>query len=59
MVFQAPIAKAQDENGLLKGDNEKFQKILQLYEVKKKKLIDFIAQEKTELARKGKRLTRS
>ncbi|PBK96649.1 hypothetical protein ARMGADRAFT_962373 [Armillaria gallica] len=52
----APIAKAQDENGLLKGDNEKFQKILQLYEVKKKKLIDFIAQEKTELARKDESL---
>ncbi|KAK0503056.1 HEC/Ndc80p family-domain-containing protein [Armillaria luteobubalina] len=52
----APIAKAQDENGLLKGDNEKFQKIIQVYEVKKKKLISFIAQEKTELARKDESL---
>ncbi|TFK42900.1 HEC/Ndc80p family-domain-containing protein [Crucibulum laeve] len=52
----APIAKLQNENGLLKGDSEKFQKILQQYEGRKKKLIDTIAYEKAELATGGAQL---
>lgn len=47
---QAPLEKLLKENGLLKTDNEKFQKILKQYEGRKKKLIDTIAYEKTELA---------
>ncbi|KAG5645008.1 hypothetical protein DXG03_007285 [Asterophora parasitica] len=47
---QAPVAKLQNENGLLKADSEKFQKILQQYEGRKKKLIDTLAYEKAELA---------
>jgi len=47
---QAPVAKLQKENGLLTADSEKFQKILQQYEGRKKKLIDTIAHEKAELA---------
>jgi len=43
----------QKKNGLLKTDNEKFQKILQQYEGRKKKLIDTIAHEKNELAARG------
>ncbi|KAG6866081.1 hypothetical protein C0991_008833 [Blastosporella zonata] len=46
----APISKLQNENGLLTADSEKFQKILQQYEGRKKKLIDTIAFEKAELA---------
>ena len=38
---------------LLKADSEKFQKILQQYEGRKKKLIDTIAYEKAELQREG------
>ncbi|KAJ6623413.1 HEC/Ndc80p family-domain-containing protein [Mycena sp. CBHHK59/15] len=49
----APIAKLRDENGLLKGDSEKFQKILHQYDVQKKKKIDQIAYEKAELATNG------
>ncbi|KAG5639608.1 hypothetical protein H0H81_010810 [Sphagnurus paluster] len=45
-----PVVKLQNENGLLTADNEKFQKILQQYEGRKKKLIDTIAYEKAELA---------
>jgi len=50
---QAPVAKLQKENGLLTADSEKFQKILQQYEGRKKKLIDTIAHEKAELASGG------
>lgn len=46
----APVAKLQNENELLRGDSEKFQKILHQYEGRKKKLIDTIASEKAELA---------
>ncbi|KAG6920000.1 hypothetical protein DXG01_013349 [Tephrocybe rancida] len=46
----APVSKLQNENGLLRADSEKFQKILQQYEGRKKKLIDTIAYEKAELA---------
>ncbi|KAG6889725.1 hypothetical protein C0995_015023 [Termitomyces sp. Mi166 len=46
----APVSKLQNENGLLTADSEKFQKILQQYEGRKKKLIDTIAYEKAELA---------
>lgn len=52
----APITKLQNENMLLKADSEKFQKILQQYEGRKKKLIDTIAYEKAELQREGARL---
>ena len=52
-VVQVPVAKLQNENGLLKADSEKFQKILQQYEGRKKKLIDTIAYEKAELATGG------
>ncbi|KAG5728370.1 putative kinetochore protein NDC80 [Termitomyces sp. T112] len=45
----APVSKLQNENGLLTADSEKFQKILQQYEGRKKKLIDTIAYEKAEL----------
>jgi kinetochore protein NDC80 len=47
----------QNENGLLTADSEKFQKILQQYEGRKKKLIDTIAYEKAELATGGMTLT--
>ncbi|KAK2460548.1 hypothetical protein APHAL10511_007018 [Amanita phalloides] len=46
----APVVKLKKENDLLTGDSEKFQKILQQYEGRKKKLIDTIAYEKAELA---------
>jgi hypothetical protein len=39
------------DNGLLKGDSEKFQKILQQYESRKRKLTDSIAIERNELQR--------
>ncbi|KAJ7285626.1 HEC/Ndc80p family-domain-containing protein [Mycena rebaudengoi] len=52
----APLAKLQDENGLLKGDSEKFQKILHQYDGRKKKLIDQIAFEKAELGTRGTHL---
>lgn len=45
----APLAKLENENKLLKGDSEKFQKILQQYEERKKRLTDKIAYEKSEL----------
>jgi len=48
--YKAPVAKLENENKLLTGDSEKFQKILQQYEGRKKKLIDTIAYEKAELA---------
>ncbi|KAJ6546466.1 HEC/Ndc80p family-domain-containing protein [Mycena vulgaris] len=51
-----PIAKLQDENGLLKGDSEKFQKILHQYDLRKKKLTDQIATEKAELITRGNQL---
>ncbi|KAJ6547345.1 HEC/Ndc80p family-domain-containing protein [Mycena capillaripes] len=51
-----PIAKLQDENGLLKGDSEKFQKILHQYDSRKKKLMDQIAFEKAELVNRGNQL---
>ncbi|KAJ7109161.1 HEC/Ndc80p family-domain-containing protein [Mycena epipterygia] len=51
-----PIARLQDENGLLKGDSEKFQKILNQYGSRKKKLTDQIAFEKAELATRGNQL---
>jgi kinetochore protein NDC80 len=44
------VEKLQKENGLLKTDNEKFQKILNQYEGRKKKLIDTIAYERADLA---------
>lgn len=53
IFWKAPIAKLTKENGLLKADSEKFQKILQQYEVRKNKLIDTIAHEKAELATGG------
>ncbi|TFK26419.1 hypothetical protein FA15DRAFT_654414 [Coprinopsis marcescibilis] len=46
-----PIDKLVRDNGLLKGDGEKFQKILKQYETRKKKLLDAIAYEKTEMQR--------
>ncbi|KAF8630067.1 hypothetical protein AX15_003124 [Amanita polypyramis BW_CC] len=46
----APVVKLKKENDLLTADSEKFQKILQQYEGRKKKLIDTIAYEKAELA---------
>ncbi|KAJ2930091.1 hypothetical protein H1R20_g7019, partial [Candolleomyces eurysporus] len=46
-----PINKMVRDNGLLKGDSEKFQKILQQYESRKRKLTDSIAIEKGELQR--------
>ncbi|KAG6829987.1 hypothetical protein H0H87_009594 [Tephrocybe sp. NHM501043] len=49
-MCKAPVSKLQNENGLLTADSEKFQKILQQYEGRKKKLIDTIAYEKAELA---------
>ncbi|KAJ7684970.1 HEC/Ndc80p family-domain-containing protein [Mycena polygramma] len=51
-----PLAKLQDENGLLKGDSEKFQKILHQYDSRKKKLLDQIASEKAELITRGNQL---
>ncbi|KAJ7694146.1 HEC/Ndc80p family-domain-containing protein [Mycena rosella] len=51
-----PVAKLQDENGLLKGDSEKFQKILHQYDLRKKKLTDQIATEKAELVTRGNQL---
>ncbi|KAJ7721070.1 HEC/Ndc80p family-domain-containing protein [Mycena maculata] len=51
-----PLARLQDENGLLKGDSEKFQKILHQYDLRKKKLTDQIAFEKAELATRGVQL---
>lgn len=51
-ITKAPIAKLEKENGLLIVDSEKFQKILQQYEVRKRKLIDTIAFEEAELASK-------
>ncbi|KAJ7752073.1 HEC/Ndc80p family-domain-containing protein [Mycena metata] len=51
-----PIARLQDENGLLKGDSEKFQKILHQYDSRKKKLLDHIAFEKAELVTRGNQL---
>ncbi|KAJ7489921.1 HEC/Ndc80p family-domain-containing protein [Mycena galericulata] len=51
-----PIAKLQDENGLLKKDSEKFQKILNQYDGRKKKLTDQIGSEKAELATRGVQL---
>ena len=48
--FQAPVVKLKKDNALLTADSEKFQKILQQYEGRKKKLIDTIAYEKAELA---------
>ncbi|RXW15873.1 hypothetical protein EST38_g9986 [Candolleomyces aberdarensis] len=46
-----PINKMVRDNGLLKGDSEKFQKILQQYESRKRKLTDSITIEKGELQR--------
>ncbi|KAJ7470543.1 HEC/Ndc80p family-domain-containing protein [Mycena latifolia] len=51
-----PIAKLQDENGLLKGDSEKFQYILHRWDLRKKKLTDHIATEKAELITRGNQL---
>ncbi|KAJ7172695.1 HEC/Ndc80p family-domain-containing protein [Mycena filopes] len=51
-----PIARLQDENGLLKGDSEKFQKILHQYDLRKRKLLDHIAFEKAELITRGNQL---
>jgi kinetochore protein NDC80 len=56
-LVQAPVAKLQNENGLLTADSEKFRKILQQYEDRKKKLLDTIAYEKAEIATGGKALT--
>ncbi|KAH6918928.1 HEC/Ndc80p family-domain-containing protein [Coprinopsis sp. MPI-PUGE-AT-0042] len=53
-----PIHKLTRDNGLLKGDSEKFQKILQQYESRKKKLTDSIAFEKAELQRELSHLDR-
>lgn len=53
-VVQAPVSKLQNENGLLTDDSEKFRKILQQYEGRKKKLLDTIAYEKAEIATGGK-----
>ncbi|KAG6813606.1 hypothetical protein H0H92_009223 [Tricholoma furcatifolium] len=52
----APVSKLEKENVMLTGDSEKFQKILQQYEGRKKKLIDTIAYEKAELASGGELL---
>ncbi|KAF8633723.1 hypothetical protein AX17_004381 [Amanita inopinata Kibby_2008] len=52
----APVVKLRKENSLLIADSEKFQKILQQYEGRKKKLIDTIAYEKAELATGGAHL---
>ncbi|PFH52374.1 hypothetical protein AMATHDRAFT_56874 [Amanita thiersii Skay4041] len=46
----APIVKLRKENSLLTADSEKFQKILQQYEGRKKKLIDTIAYERAEIS---------
>ncbi|KAF7338476.1 putative kinetochore protein NDC80 [Mycena venus] len=51
-----PIAKLQNENDLLKGDSEKFQKILHQYDSRKKKLLDQIASEKAEIVTRGNQL---
>lgn len=51
-----PIARLHDENGLLKGDSEKFQEILHRYDLRKKKLTDQIANEKAELITRGNQL---
>lgn len=51
---QAPVAKLQNENGLLTADSEKFCKILQQYEGRTKKLLDTIAYEKAEIVTGGK-----
>jgi kinetochore protein NDC80 len=53
MPLQAPVAKLQNENGLLTADSEKFRKILQQYEGRKKKLLDTIVYEKAEIATGG------
>lgn len=50
------LAKLERDNGFLKGDSEKFQKILQQYESRKKKLTDAIAYEKAELQREDSHL---
>ncbi|KAJ2917624.1 hypothetical protein MD484_g2802, partial [Candolleomyces efflorescens] len=51
-----PINKMVRDNGLFKGDSEKFQKILQQYESRKRKLTDSIAIERNELQRELIRL---
>ena len=51
---QTPISTIQNEIDLLKVDHEKFQKILKQYDIRKTKIIDTIAHEKAELARKGR-----
>lgn len=51
-----PINKLVRDNGLLKGDSEKFQKILQQYESRKRKLNDTIAIEGAELQQSSGRL---
>lgn len=51
-----PINKLVRDNGLLKGDSEKFQKILQQYESRKRKLNDSIAVEGADLQRELVRL---
>ncbi|KAF9050715.1 hypothetical protein BDZ89DRAFT_1088792 [Hymenopellis radicata] len=52
----APIATLQNENNLLQGDYEKFQKILHQYDIRKAKSIDTISQERADLARKDENL---
>ncbi|KAJ7219072.1 HEC/Ndc80p family-domain-containing protein [Mycena pura] len=51
-----PITELQGENGLLKGDSEKFQKILHQYDLRKKKLTDQIISEKADLINRGDQL---
>jgi len=52
----APVAKLQNENGLLTADSEKFRKILQQYEGRTKKLLDTITYEKAEIVTGGSHL---
>ena len=52
-MLQPPLKKLQKENATLKVDMEKFRRILEQYEARKKKLTDTIANEKAELALRG------
>ena len=58
-LSKAPVAKLENENRLLTADSEKFHKILQQYEGRKKKLIDTIAYEKAEITTGGKSASNS
>ena len=53
VVAQPPINKLREDNSILKKDMEKFKRILEQYEARRKKLSDTIVHEQAELALRG------